>query len=327
MTLRQSLLTVALAAVWGSSYLLIKYALEGFRPEVIVFLRAAGAAAALAVVVRFQGPANRAAVRRAFRRPGIALLLGLLAIAAVGGVELTNSPVTLNKVVTLPIAAPFTLISFGELHVPSGLTAVLIAPVPLFVAAFAPFLDREEIISPRQAAGLVVGLAGVGLLVGVETIDSLPQFLGAIGVLGACASYALSGFVVKRRFRDAPSISTSLVSVSAAAALTVVPAALTFGGAGTPGLRAILSVLALGVIHTALAFVLFYKLLAELGPGRGSLVAYLAPAVALAYGAVLLDEAVTPPAVAGLVLILAGVLLASRRAPEPVAATASAPSE
>ena len=304
MTLRQSLLTVALAAVWGSSYLLIKYALEGFRPEVIVFLRAAGAAAALAVVVRFQGPANRAAVRRAFRRPGIALLLGLLAIAA-----------------------PFTLISFGELHVPSGLTAVLIAPVPLFVAAFAPFLDREEIISPRQAAGLVVGLAGVGLLVGVETIDSLPQFLGAIGVLGACASYALSGFVVKRRFRDAPSISTSLVSVSAAAALTVVPAALTFGGAGTPGLRAILSVLALGVIHTALAFVLFYKLLAELGPGRGSLVAYLAPAVALAYGAVLLDEAVTPPAVAGLVLILAGVLLASRRAPEPVAATASAPSE
>jgi drug/metabolite transporter (DMT)-like permease len=288
-TLRQALLTLALAAVWGSSYLLIKYALEGFEPEGVVFLRAALAALVLALVVRAQGRAAWEAAADGRRRPRTALLLGLLAIAA-----------------------PFTLISYGELEVPSGLTAVLIAPVPLFVAAFAPFLDRSEIIGSRQAVGLVVGLAGVALLVGVETIDSLGQFLGALGILGACASYALAGFVVRLRYRGAPAISTSFISVSAAALLTLVPAALTFTGEA-PGARAVLSILALGVLHTALAFVIFYRLIGELGAGRGSLVSYLAPGVALTYGAIFLDERITAAAIAGLALILGGVGLASRR--------------
>jgi drug/metabolite transporter (DMT)-like permease len=290
-TLRQALLTGALAAVWGSSYLLIKYALEGFEPEVVVFLRAALAAVALAIVVRARGGQAWAAVGDLRRRPRLALLLG-----------------------TLAIALPFTLISVGELHVPSGLTAVLIAPVPLLVAAFAPFLDREELISPRQGAGLAVGLAGVALLVGVETVGSVAQFVAALGILGAAACYALAGFVVKRAYRGMSPLATSLISVATAAAITVLPAALTWGDR-TPGARAILAVVALGVIHTGLAFVLLYQLIGELGPGRGALVTYLAPGVALIYGAALLDEPVTLASLGGLALVLLGVALASRAQP------------
>ena len=307
MTLRHASLLGALAAIWGSSYLLIKYALEDFEPETIVFGRALVAALVLAVVVRIQGGATWEAVRDARARPWTALLLGLVAIAI-----------------------PFTLISVGELEVPSGLTAVLIAPVPLFVAAFAPFLDRSEMISSQRAIGLVVGLAGVALLVGIETVHSLAQFAGALGVLGASASYALAGFVVRRAYRGVPAISTSFISVTSAAALTLVPAALTLGD-DRPGLRAILAILALGGVQTALAFVIFYRLIAELGAGRGSLVSYLAPALALGYGAIFLDERITLAAIAGLVLILLGVALASRRphegAPEGAEIVAAAERE
>ena len=102
---------------------------------------------------------------------------------------------------------------------PSGLTAVLIAPASLFVAMFAPLLDRSEVIGREQAGGLVVGLVGVALLVGIETVDTLDEFLGALMILGASVCYALSSFVVKNGYRDTPSIAVSWISVTAGALL------------------------------------------------------------------------------------------------------------
>jgi drug/metabolite transporter (DMT)-like permease len=292
---RHGALLAALAAIWGASYLLIKYALEGFSPAEIVFLRTALAAVVLAVVVRWQGGAAWEALRGAPRgRPRRALLLGVTAVAA-----------------------PFLLISFGERVVPSGLTAVLIAPASLFVAAFAPFLDRSESIARSQAGGLALGLAGVGLLVGLESVHSLDAFLGALAILGASALYALSSFVVKGPFGGVPAIATSAISC-AVATLCTLPVALLTMHDGVPGLRAILATVALGVLGTALAFVIFYRLIAEIGAGRASLVSYLAPGVALFYGAVFLDEAVGVAAILGLVLILAGVGVAGRRRAVPV---------
>jgi drug/metabolite transporter (DMT)-like permease len=169
---------------------------------------------------------------------------------------------------------------------------------------------------------MLVGLAGVALVVGVESISTLGQFLGALAMIGAAMSYALSSFVVKRRYRGLTAVQTSLVSISVASLLTLPFAAATLPDE-MPGLGAVAAVVALGVVGTALAFVIFYKLIAEVGAGRASLVSYLAPGVALFYGGVFLDEAVTAAALAGLALILGGVAVASRprhrpAAPEPV---------
>jgi drug/metabolite transporter (DMT)-like permease len=261
-----------------------------------VFLRTALASAVLIAAVCVQRGEPLRALRAAPRRPGLALLLGYTAIVA-----------------------PFLLITYGEKVVPSGLTAVLIAPASLFVALFAPLLDRSERIDRSQVGGLVAGLAGVGLLVGVETVSTLDEFLGAMGILAASACYALSGFVVKRGFAGTPAIVSSATSCAVGAVATL-PLAAATAEHSAPGLRAVLAVVALGVIGTAVAFVIFYWLIGEIGAGRASLVSYLAPGVALFYGAALLDEHIGWAAIVGLALILSGVAVAGRRRPAPEAA-------
>jgi drug/metabolite transporter (DMT)-like permease len=288
---RHAGLLAALAAIWGGSYLLIKYALEDLSAPMIVWGRVAIAAVVLLVALRLTGGrrAVSGAVKDLRARPGSAVLLAFLAVAL-----------------------PFMLITLGELEVPSGLTAVLISPAALFVALFAPFLDPSERIDRVQGAGMVIGLGGVALVVGVESVQTLGQLLGALAMLGAAACYALSSFVVKGRYGRLASMQTSFISLTVASLMTLPFALATLPGEA-PGARAIASVLALGAVGTALAFVIFYKLISETGAGKASLVSYLAPGVALFYGALLLDEAITPAAVVGLVLILGGVALASRR--------------
>jgi drug/metabolite transporter (DMT)-like permease len=303
MTPRHAGLLAALAAVWGGSYLLIKYALEDFEPAVIVWLRCVLAGVVLYGVMRLRngGAEARAAHAELRARPWRAVLLGSLAIAL-----------------------PFNLITFGELEVPSGLTAVLIAPASLFVAAFAPLVDPSEKVHRSALGGMFMGLAGVALLVGVESVHSLGAFLGALAMLGASACYALSSFVVKR-YNELTSVTTSFVSIAVASVLTL-PVAIATAPSSLPGLRALLAILALGVVGTALAFVIFYKLIAETGAGRASLVAYLTPGIALLYGAVLLDEKITAASIGGLALILGGVALASRRPKAGAAAEPAIPS-
>jgi drug/metabolite transporter (DMT)-like permease len=303
-TARQAGLLGLLAVLWGASYLLIKYALEGFSPGALVFLRTLLGAGVLYAIIRAQGGQVRSTLADVRERPWLALLLGALAITA-----------------------PFLLISFGELEVPSGLTAVLIASAPLWVATFAPLIDASEKVAGRQAAGLAVGIAGVGLLVGVESIGTVGEFLGAVGIVGAAACYALSSFMVKGAYRRIPALTTSFISVGAGCLLTL-PLAVATPPDEMPELRAVAALVVLAVLGTAIAFVIFYRLIAELGAGRAALVSYLVPPISLAYGALLLDEEITAAAVGGLVLILAGVALASRppqTAPEGAEAYAAAP--
>jgi drug/metabolite transporter (DMT)-like permease len=302
MTPRQIGLLAALSAIWGGSYLLIKFALEDFSAPMIVWGRTALAALVLLIALR---GAARGALADMRRRP-------LWAVGLAG----------------VSVTVPFMLITFGEHEVPSGLTAVLISPAALFVALFAPFIDVTERIDRRQTVGLVVGMAGVALVVGVESIHSLGQFLGALAMIGAAACYALGGFVVKRRYGRLTSMQTSFVSLSTTSVLTL-PVAAATAPTQAPGLGSVAALVALGVVGTALAFVIFYKLIAEVGAGRASLVSYLAPGVALFYGAVFRDEAVTVAAIGGLVLILGGVALASRprrrEEPEPIASAVNGP--
>ncbi len=295
MSARHAGLLAALAAIWGGSYLLIKYALEDMSAPVVVWGRVVIAAFVLLAALRLTG--GTAAVRGVARdlraRPGTALLLG-----------------------TVAVALPFMLITLGELEVPSGLTAVLISPASLFVALFAPFIDVTERIDRRQAFGMLLGLAGVALVVGVESVHSWGEFVGSLAMIGAAVCYALSSFVVKKRYGHLAAMQTSLVSITVTSVI-LAPVAFATWPSAVPGLRALLSVLVLGAVGTALAFVIFYKLINEVGAGRASLVSYLAPGVALGYGALLLDEEITVAAIAGLVAILAGVYIASRAKVSP----------
>ena len=198
---------------------------------------------------------------------------------------------------------------------------MLIAPAPIFVAMLAPLLDDAERIAGRQALGLVVGLVGVGLVVGVDFVHTWIELLAALAVVGAALCYALAGYVVKRVYRGSPAIATSAISCSVGAALTLPVAAVTASG-HVPSAGAIAACLTLGVVHTALALAILYYLIGQVGPGRANLVNYLIPGIALLYGALLRDEAITLAALAGLVLVLVGVGLASRR---PVAHDDEAP--
>ena len=288
---------LGVSAIWGASYLQIKIALDGLNASVIVFTRVVLAAAILYVAVRVRADRGRA-FSFARRHPGRIAMLGLLSIAL-----------------------PFMLIAYGETQISSGLTGILVAPGPLFVALFAPFLDPSERVDRRGGLGLLIGFAGVILLVGIDTVHDPGEFLGSLAVLGAACSYGLGAMYAKLRLAHAgvPPLVMSLFACAAAAVITLPFAAATVSGA-SPDLGEIAAVVSLGVIGTALAFVLYYSLIAETGAGRASLVGYMIPPIALAYGAILLHEKITPASIAGLVLILGGVALAGVRTADEEAA-------
>ena len=281
-----------MAAIWGSVFMLVKFALRDFSAVEVAYFQAGIGAVGLFVIVIVEGGAARAALGDVLRRPGQALLLGALAIAV-----------------------PFMLIALGELTVPSGLAGVLASTAPMFIALFAPVLDRSQEVNRRQVAGLVVGLVGVALVVGVHSIHSLGQFFGALALLGAAASGASSSFVVKLWYKDkgVPASTTSLFSLGVGALLTL-PVALATAPRELPGVGAVLAVVALGLLCTAVGFTLYYWLIDQIGEGRAALANYLTPAFALLYGTLLLGEALTFAAIVGLVLIVAGAEITLREA-------------
>jgi drug/metabolite transporter (DMT)-like permease len=292
MTPRQIGLLVLLSALWGGVFLLVKYALMDFSAVEVAFFQALIGALGLFGIVIFQGGAARAKLGDILRRPAQALLLGALAIAT-----------------------PFMLIALGELTVPSGLAGVLVSTTPMFVALFAPWIDPAMEINRRQGVGLAVGLLGVALVVGAHFIGSLGQLVGALALLGAAASGALSGFVVKLQYKDkgVPASTTSFFALSVGALLTL-PVAVITAPRELPGTRAVLAVVALGLLCTAVAFMLYYRLIDHIGEERASLSNYLTPAFALLYGVLLLSESLTIWAIIGLVLIISGAEITLRGA-------------
>jgi drug/metabolite transporter (DMT)-like permease len=271
-------------------FLLVKYALVDFSPMGIAFMQSLVGALGLFAIVVVEGGETRAALRDILRRPVQALILGALGIAA-----------------------PFMLIALGELSVPSGLSGVLASTTPVFVALFAPWIDPSIEINRRQGVGLAVGLLGVALVVGAHFVGSLDQFLGAMALLGSAASGALAGFVVRLRYRDkgVPASTTSFFALSVAA-LLIFPAAVVTAPRELPGARAVAAVVLLGLGCTALGYMLYYRLINEVGSQRAALANYLLPAFALFYGVLLLGETLTVAGVVGLLLIIGGAAVAAR---------------
>lgn len=279
---RAWLLLLVLGAIWGASYLFIKIGLRDLSPAMVAFVRVALAALILLPV---------AAVQRSLRGQG--RVAGWLFL--VGAVQ---------------VAGPFVLIAAGEEEISSSLAGILVASAPLFTALLAVWVDHEERSHGLRLGGVVIGFAGVALLLGVDLGGEGAALLGGLLVVLASLGYAIGGFLVKHRLAGVPPVAMSGL-VMAASALLLLPSAIATAPSEAPGLGPLAAVAALGVVGTGIAFVIFYGLIATVGPARTFLVTYIAPGFAVAYGASLLDERVTTATVGGLILILAGSWLAA----------------
>jgi drug/metabolite transporter (DMT)-like permease len=275
-------LLIALAAIWGASYMLIKIGLRDLSPGMVACLRVALAALVVAPIA-----ASRGALA------GLGGVVGMLVV--VGAIQ---------------VAGPFFLISLGEQEISSALAGILIATAPIFTAVLAIWIDHEERSQGLRLVGIGVGIAGVALLFGVDLSGSGSLLLGGLAVVLAGLGYAIGGFLVKHKLAGLEPLGLTF-AVMAASTLLLAPVAVATAPSQAPGIGPFAAVAALGVIGTGLAFVIFYGLIARVGPARSFLVAYLAPGFAVVYGATLLGEAITAATIAGLALILAGSWLAA----------------
>jgi drug/metabolite transporter (DMT)-like permease len=284
---------VALAAIWGSSFMFIKVAVEEMAPAEVVFGRVLVGAVTLVAAIPFVLGWRRTLLDlRRFARP-------LLVLAVVN------------------VCVPFWLLAWSEKRLDSGLAGVLQASMPLFTALLALRFSRVERVTGARLVGVMVGFVGVVLLVGAQPSGDV---LSALAVLLTAFCYAVSVLYAGARLGEAPPIVTSLGSLAIATLLSL-PLGVAQLPDDVPSWKAIGSLVALGALGLSVAYLLYFAIISGAGASYAALVTYLVPALALAYGAIFLDEAVTMSALGGLALILAGVALGTgtmrlpRRAP------------
>jgi drug/metabolite transporter (DMT)-like permease len=235
----------------------------------------------------------------------------LLPIAARMGAlsDLRSRLAPVAVLAAVQVAAPFLLITFGERHISSSLAGILVATAPIFTFLLAFAIEGEERASGVGLIGVATGIAGVVLLLGVDTSGSAAALLGGLMVILASLGYALGSHYLRRRFAGTKPVGVVTATMSASALMTAPFAALDLP-ASAPGAGSIAAVSALGVIGTGIAFVIFYELIASVGASKATLVAYVAPGFAVVYGVLLLGEDFTAATVVGLVLIVAGSWIA-----------------
>jgi drug/metabolite transporter (DMT)-like permease len=288
-----------LAGVWGASYLFIKVAVDEIAPAPMMAARTLIAAAVLLAYVAWRLGATRAREELWAARRHL-LVLGLL-----------NA------------AIPFWLIAWGEQHIDSGLAAVVQASVPIFNALLVLRFLPHERLSRGRALGLAIGIVGVAVVTGIHPEGGAIAIAGALAVVLSSISYAGAGVYGQKAVSGTagPVLAAGSMLVGG---LVLTPFALFQLPTETPSWEATASVLALALAGTALAQLVLFRMLALHGSARLSLVTYLMPAFALAYGTAFLDEELTASMLVGLALILGGVALASgavrlrRRATVPV---------
>jgi drug/metabolite transporter (DMT)-like permease len=209
------------------------------------------------------------------------------------------------------IVAPFLLISFGEQHIASSLTSLLIATDPLLVVLFAIPFDPSERVNGLRLIGLLVGMAGVVTLLGLDVGGDAQRLFGAALVLLASAGYAASALLMKRpAIASLPSLGVVTVEC-VTATIVVLPLAATRLPSKIPSLEVIASLLVLGLICTALAYLIFFALVAEVGAARGTVITYVNPAVSVLLGVTLLAEPLNAAIIVGFLLVIAGSWLST----------------
>ena len=277
-------LFISLGVIWGLPYLLIKVGVESLSPFVVVFARVFIGAAILLPIAFFTGQLSKL--------KGHWRWVFIFAI-----VEMTFT---------------FLALTWAEQRISSSLAALLISTVPLTAAIIARAMGLDSRLSGMRLVGLGVGFAGVGVLVGLDVSggDLLSVAAISITVLG----YALGPIIVDRKLSSAPSVAVIAASLTINALIYAPFAWLTWPTEPVPAI-AWWSIVALGAVCTAGAFIIFFALIAEVGPARTTVITYVNPGVAVILGVLILGEPLTPGIVIGFPLVLAGSFLATRRAP------------
>jgi drug/metabolite transporter (DMT)-like permease len=273
----------AVSVLWGIPYLLIKVAVDDdISPAFLAWARCLIGAAVLAPFAVKAG---------AFR--GLRERWRVLVVFSV-----------------IEIVLPWPLIAAGEQRVSSSLAAILIAAVPLVVAVLAIRFDPEERPTGSRLLGMLVGLGGVIALLGIDVAGDSRELVGALFILLATIGYAAGPMMIKLRLSDVHPLGP-VTAALAVSTLILTPVAAFSTPPHAPSTDAWLSIVALGVLCSAVAFVCFFALITEAGPSRATIITYVNPIVAVALGVTLLDESIGTGAVAGLLLILAGSWLAT----------------
>ena len=271
------------SVIWGVPYLFIKIAVDaGLAPAFVAWSRIALGAVLLVPIAW-----RRGALRGLRGRAG--------AIVAYAACE---------------VAVPFVLIAIGEQYLTSSLTAILIATMPLLVALLSVRFSPADRPTGLRLLGLVIGLGGVVVLLGLDVAGRRDELLGAALVLVATLAYAAAPIIVSRRLADLDPLGPVAASL-VVATVALLPAGLTALPHGVPGPAALGSILVLGIVCTALGLVVFFQLIAEVGPSRASVITYVNPLVAVVVGVLALGEHVGATSVSGLLLILGGSWLST----------------
>jgi drug/metabolite transporter (DMT)-like permease len=293
-------LFTAMSVIWGIPYLLIKVAVGGVPVPVLVLARVGiGAAILLPLAVQRR---QLGALRPQWRW-----------LAAFAAVE---------------IITPWLLLSDAERRLSSSMTGLLVASVPIIVVVLGRLTGGTDRLAAIRWAGLLAGLAGVALLAGPSAAGGNARSIVEVLLVAVC--YATGPLIASRKLGDLPPLAMTAACLALAAVVYALPAALTWPHA-MPSWRVLAALAGLAVVCTAAAFILFFQLIAEVGPARASVITYVNPAVAVALGVSVLGERFTPAMAGAFALILGGSVLATRSGqrrtalPEPEPASVSQP--
>ncbi|HEV8602270.1 MAG TPA: DMT family transporter [Gaiellaceae bacterium] len=279
-------LLLLLAAIWGASFMFIKIAVDELAPTTTMALRLGFSALPLLALV----------VVKLGLRPAAAQLR-----------QITRAAIILGVVNT---ALPFTLIAWGETRIDSGVAAIGNASMPIFVVLLALRFRSSERATGSRLFGVVLGLAGVAVLAGVDPKGGWSGAVGTLAVVVASLSYAVGTLYTQGLLDEVRNDILAAASISWGAVL-LGPLGGLQAPSHLPSWDAIGAVLALALLGTVAGQLIYFRLIYSYGSARASLVVYLLPVTALFYGALLLDEPITVAAIVGLALILTGTALGS----------------
>jgi len=288
MSRRGFLLFLAIGLAWGVPYFFLAVAGKDFSTPTIIFSRVTIGALVLVPL----------AIKRGALKPALKAWPWVLSFAAI------------------EMIGPWFLLTEAERHIPSGLAGLMIATVPIYGMLIAYFFQGDKSVRhPKTLAGLAIGFTGVLLLVGIDsltgTFDPIYLLMSVLAALG----YAIAPAIANAKLKDVPTVGVIGLSLTMVAAFYAIPALAALPGeiASGPAWTSVGSLVGLGVISSALAFVLFFELVKEVGSARATLVTYPNTAWALLLGIVFLHEPITIGLLTGLPLVALGSYLALRK--------------
>lgn len=284
MTRKSWSLFVAVGILWGIPYLLIRVAVRDFSPAMVVFSR---------------------------------VLIGALILVPLSMHQKSFSAALRNyKYIFLyaavEIMGPWFLITKAEMKISSGLAGLLVATVPIWATIYASMTGDKTVWHRRRLMGLVIGFVGLVAVVGIESLSGKNSLWAIFSILIAAVGYALAPNMIMKKLPDVSGLAINALAMTMAA-VVYAPFAILQWPTGHVSRDSLLSVIALGIFPTALAFVVFFAVLKEIGPARASLVTYLNTAFAVLLGVLILSEPLTFGIIIGLPLVLVGSYFASRK--------------